>query len=210
MSTLQTGIVVPSLHTFSIIPTEELETLRKENIELKAKISTLYQNEKILEELRVENKELKSKNETLQKEIEELKRENSALKLRIKELENDVKELRTKVNKMERTQSIQKYIIAIQDVNRLRQLEKTIPILKDLRSSRNETSHYIDENIDSKSLQQEKLNVLSEKLHNMDSEVKKHFDFMYPNLIKDIIPHINTGIKSIDEKDIYKATYWWE
>lgn len=204
------GIIVQqSYPAFSLIATEELEALRKENSELRAKITILYQNERIIAEIRAENGELKLKNEMLQKEIEELRIENGALKLRIKELEDEVENLKTKVNKLERSQFIHKYTIAIQDLNRRKQLEKSIPILKKLRSSRNDSSHYIDDE-DTGSLLQEKLNVLSEKIQNMPSEIKKHFDLRYPNLIKDILPHINTGNKSTNESEIDEATYWWE
>lgn len=201
---------------------QEYLCLKKENEELHLRILELSSNEKILNQL------MKNKDAT----IDELKKENEELKNKIKILESDIAmlkndidllkqqnaKLESRVLKMENKELYDKYVIAIQDVNRNEQLEKHVPNLsttknlKKLRNSRVSTCHYLNEEDDDSTMIDDKLSFLYDRINKMPVDIKKKFDKQYPNLISDIVGHIPSKkpVTSIGKTNLEDIENWWE
>jgi chromosome segregation ATPase len=132
MSTIQQSLLSHST-TCAIIPINEYELLKKEHSELKKENSdlknqiytlehnadifreTISKNKEELEILREENKELKEKLKKLEKDYIEIKKDYS-------ELKQEYLNINDKLNKIENDKLYNKYMIAIQDLNRILEL----------------------------------------------------------------------------------------
>lgn len=134
-----------------MIPPNEYQDLLNDNERLRKKIQTLTDNEQILHsvildkdktinELRGENKKLREKLESLEKQIDvlsaqsikqekeynELKTQHIILNKNHDTLKDDHNEFKNQFNKMLNKQLFDKYIIAIQDLNKLENLESKL------------------------------------------------------------------------------------
>lgn len=200
---------------------QEYLFLKKENNELHLRILELSSNEKILNEM------IKTRDMT----IDELKKENEELKVKITMLENDMallknditvlkqqnKTLENYVLKMENKELYEKFVIAIQDVNRYEELEKNVKNnttsknLKKLRNDRVSNCHYLNEEDDDVTLVDDKMSILYDKLNKMPIDIKNKFNKKYPNLISDIVGYIPSkkpvSSISIDNKNDIEE--WW-
>ena len=185
--------------------TSELNTLKRENELLLFRISELTKDKDILQHV-ILNKD---------KTIDELKEENKKLNNRISELENNLFLLKDRLNRIENKSLYNKYMIAIQDINSLEQLEQYQHIgndLKRLRRHRIGDCHYIDMNNiknDPDFINDQRF-VLFEKIDNMPFDIMQMFNKKYPNLLNNIKPYIinNTFTKPIQQNydDILE---WW-
>jgi chromosome segregation ATPase len=158
--------------TVSMVFIQEHDKLIKENQELKIQVGNLtgqrdqlklilLEKDKTIEELKKENEELKSRILILEKKIEEqaVKIEEQAVKI-----DNLCDENKRRYHQ----QLLKAFLIALQGVNEFKKVEngsdepyKTY--MKNIRRSRNESSHYIDIN-DSDDLNQYKCRYLLTKL----------------------------------------------
>lgn len=161
--------------------------------------------------------ELKNKDKT----IEELKRENEELKKELDKVKNDISFIKDKMAKRELNELFNKFKRAIQDINRIKELEKNIKDkriaqkLKELRNDRNITAHYLYDDDDDE-INNYKIYLLFKKLINLNVDIKNKFHKNYPNLIENIIKHISPEIKDVSEYDIISEDIkenineWWE
>jgi chromosome segregation ATPase len=139
----------------------EHHILNSENIDLRTRILQLSNNEKILQEtiitrektideLKKENAELKDRLVILEKKISDVCGEYSDLKNMHDDLKNKHDTLDIKFKKMMDKALFYKYIIAIQDLNRIEKLETKMPHtaqinLRKLRNNRIGECHYLSE-----------------------------------------------------------------
>lgn len=107
---------------------------------------------------------------------------------------------------IEHDHMFKKYVIAIQDFNRLDNLEKTIPDLSIMRGYRVSECHYITDQDSTEDINKKRL-ILGNKLSNMPSEIEKRFEEKYPGIInsmknKNIFNDVVVGNLTQD--------LWWE
>jgi chromosome segregation ATPase len=182
-----------------------IEELRTENAELQKRLKQLELDNA---ELKIENGELKKNIVELKKDIVELKKENI-------ELKKDNHSIHNTLNKMMTRQLYNKYIVAIQDVNRIVEIEKIVTgttknTLKDLRENRVNECHYINDIRDSPKEKENKRTVLFQKIMNIDSNVKRLFELHYPNLLHDISGYIVGSSVNLTDTERDKIEDWWE
>ena len=106
------------------------------------------------------------------------------------------------------------YLMAIQNVNRVLYLENQIPILKQVRFSRNDQCHYLkgENPIKDDSLYDDRLTVLLFKLNNVLPEIKIMFDMQYPSLLSDLLNTQSVIIKNPTTPSkivMAQLEYWW-
>ena len=209
---MSSNIIMTTVSNITFVPEPEYNKILNENINLKLKISELYNNEETLKET------IKMNNLT----IKQLNEENIMLKQKIQEFEENILKqninincLYDKINLMETKNIYNKFIIAIQDLNSLEKLETKlikndkINIIK-LKKNRINDCHYIN-NDDDEDLTNDKIIVLLEKLKNMDDNLKIKFDKKYPNLIDSILHDMikyNKTLLSHDNLEIIND--WWD
>ncbi len=115
---------------------------------------------------------------------------------------------------MKKEKMINKMTIAIQDLNRIHQLERTTHLseeFSEFRGSRNEKCHYIDDN-DSEDMKMLKESVTYSKITEYKKDPKLYADYQeyfgkeITDYIERILPKI---IPSTDKKSIRKAMRYW-
>lgn len=197
-------------HIISFVQEQEYTKVLNENIMLKAKITELYitidhlndtikKNHLTIDLLKEENDMLKMKLLLLEKEFNDIKSQHI-------ELKHNHELLTHKLNSIIEKDEYNKFMIAIQDMNRLFLLEHKNSSFKDLREDRLYTCHYIKDN-DQPEMKDAKISVLYEKLQHIHDNIREQFDELYPNVIEDVLLHI-TPVKVSDKllKRVYK---WW-
>lgn len=196
---------------------KEYSDLKKENFDLKAQILQLLNNERQLKEI------IDSKEQT----IEELKKENAELKIRLNTLEKEHNELRQEhvelkqnfntlsnnFNKMMTKKLVDKYIVAIQDLNRIEDLEKKLDkngrqALQQLRRARINDCHYLDNNFLDE--HNDRRMVLEEKISNMPVDVQHFFSRKYPNLLHALKPFIVSTRTVPAQCVLDDINDWWD
>jgi hypothetical protein len=199
------------------------EQYYNENIELRAKILNLSKNEEILQETIKGNEQtieaLRKENEELKNRLNEIEEKlNIALKT-IKEQDKTIKEQDSKINNLLVDKQYKKFMIAIQDMNRLISLEQKNynnniinKNLAKLRNDRNDEYHYILEDYEDDNIINDKRIILIEQITKyMTKEVENKFNKRYPNVLKNIIQYIkpeNNVISSNENEEEIRE--WWE
>ena len=171
-------------------------------------LNLISNKDKTIEELREENNVLKIKLETLEKQISNLNKKDTEKEIKINELNNknikvekEYNELKIKheilekkFNDKENKNTFNKFIIAIQDLNRLEKIETKVDgnlkiQLKNLRNKRVGDCHYLN---DTDKLYEENFKrvILFDEIELMPDEIKNMFEKKYPNLLNDIKPFI--------------------
>jgi len=182
-----------------ITQTPQYIQLLNENTQLRKEMSDLKD---------IHIKELTEKNKNIDeliKENNELKNEIKKLKAQLLCLESNITYLMQENKKTKIHNKINKFIIAIQDINKFFSLEKEIKnnkikhFLIDIRNNRNNNSHFILDTL-SKEITQYKIHTFINKLKNetndiITNEVKQNIDENYPQLI-------NTFIHFFESKNI--------
>ncbi|ATZ80742.1 hypothetical protein BMW23_0696 [Bodo saltans virus] len=225
-------LICPMPPNMIAVNATEYTNLKNENIELKTKIAEfikhkddlmelITQKDRTIDELKKENAELKIKLEHLENEVKNVKEENIIIKQKHNDLEvkhNELKEkhnnLENNFNKMIYKQIFDKYMIAIQDLNKLEQLEskldqQTQNRLYQLKSNRIYECHYFD-NLDSQNLIDDKRTILLEKIDNMPNEIKIIFNKRFPNLLNKITPYIIKTKTTPSQQTIDDINDWWD
>lgn len=171
---------------------------------LKTRDEIIISRDKTIEELRRENAELKEI-------IMRLEEENRVQKTKINELNENIDTINEKINKLEHKQLFKKYMIGIQDLNRLEKLETKITDpeeLVNIRLDRIGDCHYIDENY-SNTEQKCRINVLIDKINNMPDYISKMFEAEYSNVIEQIKPLLTKYVLVENQKMNKRAHNWW-
>jgi septal ring factor EnvC (AmiA/AmiB activator) len=189
----------------------EIQTLRAENNELKC----------IIEEQKIRIDNLEKELTETKKELTETKKELTETKKELTETKKELMDVKMKIEVKEENEYLHKMILAIQDINRIYELENNIKggkkLLK-LRKYRNKECHYIDEN-DEPYIQNRKIQYLLYILSNIKESIKVRFENICDNgIIKRIINYIEPFIlENIDEfrfnnEEIGddEITYFWE
>lgn len=186
-----------------------MSTLINELSEQKAK-------NQILSEKLKDQDELNKKIESLTKENNDLKKLITDQGNKIQTLEKENANLNNRMEKMEMKFLFDKYIIAIQDVNRSNCLEINInnkdicKQLKKLRCDRVNECHYLDEENDDHTLINDKKTILVDKINAMPSIVKDMFNKKYPGLLDSVLPCIIINKTIPSQDNINEICGWWE
>ena len=101
-----------------------------------------------------------------------------------------------------------KYIVAIQDINYLDQLENKIPILKKLRRRRLGECHYIYDD-DTLIEMKNRRSILLDKIQNIPIEIEQIFDKTYPSMLSDIIQYVAPNPVIVNKQDKEEINRWW-
>ena len=120
--------------------------------------------------------------------------------------------MKKSISKLESKYLFEKYIIAIQDLNRAEKLETKISswkVLGYLRDDRIDDCHYLNDK-DSSILYNDKRQIMEEKVKNMPPNVRKMFDKKYPNLLNDISPHIVSSVVNVSKHNREDIEEWWD
>lgn len=133
---------------------------------------------------------LKEENKKLKLQLTDLIESMDVLKESMDVLKNGHNDLKKEVQNIKDNKAFERFVIAIQDLNREETLEKKVSIgtksiLQDLRNDIIEDCHYINDN-DSQQKKDDKRNILYEEIKNMSQSIKDMFDTEYPNLLYDI------------------------
>jgi hypothetical protein len=170
--------------------------------------------DKIILYLQKKVKEQDARIKHLEKDNYELKEKIKEQEVKIKEQEVKIDDLTKKLNKSEQNQLYKKYIIGIQDYNRLELLETKLPNpyeLINLRSDRIGDCHYIDDNHcdDDKA---HRINILIDKINNTPEYIATKFEDDYPGLLEQIKPIMIKRVvgSNINPRSIKRANTWWD
>jgi chromosome segregation ATPase len=209
-----TSVVYGSMQCV-LVPIDEYETLKKENMKLKTQIYELEHHADIFRQTIARDKEtidiLRKENQELREKLDILEKKYNQLEIKYDIMENKNDELLKKINKVENDNLYNKYVIAIQDINSQMELEKVVNYpyaLKRLRKYRVNECHYIT-NEDDDEEKIGRIEILIEKLNNMPKEIKNIFDKKHPKLIETILPYIKSQNKKIDEELSEFIKSWW-
>ena len=197
--------------------TEEREKLLSERATLLTQLATLT-NESLHYLNTIKLKDV---------EIEELRHENAKLRERISSLESqvsalhqgEVSALKGEVSALQAGNEYRNFVMALQDINFLHQLENYPAIsrsMRRLRKSRVESSHYILKDEDTPELVDYKISVLTAKMQSdMTAACRQKFQNSFGvNFVQDVL-HIlaailiSSSVKAISDSDKEEAVLWW-
>jgi uncharacterized coiled-coil protein SlyX len=173
----------------------------------------LYLQKKVKEQdIKIKEQDIKIKEQDIKIKEQEVKIKEQEVK--IKEQEVKIDYLTKKLNIYEQNQLYKKYIISIQDYNRLELLETKLQNpyeLNNLRSDRLGECHYIDDNYcdDEKA---HRINTLIDKINNTPEYIANKFEDDYPGLLEQIKSIMIKRIigSNINPRIIKRANTWWE
>ncbi len=161
-----------------------------------------------INEMIIKINDLITENNKLNDTIKILLENNEIFKKKIQLFETKIynKEVKTLVNK---------YTIAIQDYNRLCNIESKIDknayqSLLDLKANRHLECHYLNIKFSKKDIN-DRLYVMRDEITNMPENIKNIFDTKYPSLIDSVKKLLNNQKKDVPSKnslDIIKE--WWD
>jgi ribosomal protein L18E len=185
---------------------EEIQKYQRNEKDFYKKIDDLIvENKRLKDEINILNDKINSQNDTINILSDKIINQDNI----IKELCISNKNILDKLNKSEVKRLFNKYTIAIQDINRLYQLEKQIPILSKLRKTRIDECHYIDDT-DISSLVDDKRTILLDKIKNIPSEIETLFNLKYPLLLSNIQNYIIQNPTFPNQQIENEINEWWE
>jgi len=206
------------LHPELTIVEKKIHSLMyEENISAKAKISELTNIKTELfdaltkknidiDNLKEENNKLKIQLEQIQNEMKNINHNYDELKIKHDSLENEIQ-------KIKNDKAFDKFVIAIQDLNREESLEKKVngktqKILQELRENRIDECHYINDN-DSQQRKDDKRNILYDEIKNMPKALRDMFDKYYPNVLNDIDKYIINKKSTPSQTFVAQINRWF-
>jgi hypothetical protein len=183
----------------------EIEELRRENAELKKRISLL------------ETQVSQQASEILQLQTENLQQASEILQLQTENLQqvSEISHLQAYVSQQRIKTEFEVFITALQDSNAIYQLEQQSPSMYDLRELQNSLSHYIKYR-DSAELVNYKISMLIKKLQTdmsvaCRSRFQRNFGETFVNdvvqLLSSNLGNGNVSISSVEKK---RADGWWD
>jgi chromosome segregation ATPase len=166
-----------------------------------------------IDNLKEENNKLKIQLEQIQNEMEIINYNYNGLKMKHDELTMKHDGLQQEITEMKNNKAFDRFVIAIQDLNREESLEKKVSsrtqkILQELREDRIDDCHYINDN-DSKQKKDDKRNILYDEIKNMPKSLRDMFDNLYPNVLNDIDKYIINQKSTPSPSFVAKTKRWF-
>jgi hypothetical protein len=197
---------------------DDRDKLLKQNIRLRSEITEMQgvvseRHTRILEKeselniLREQLRVLKEGNEQLKRELEESKKSRMELTEKVLNLELQLEDQKLRLE-------YKKFLIAIQDINRLHQLEDKVFNLYKLRKQRVGISHfiYIDDR-DASSLQKYKASFALTQIQDMSTSCQDKFRKKFgPNFLSQFsgeVKKIGLVVGSVSDDEIAETVDWW-
>ena len=210
--------------------TEEREKLLSERATLLTQLATLT-NESLhylntiklkdveIEELRHENAKLRERISSLESQVSALQGEVSALQGEVSANKAEISANKAEISALQAGNEYRNFVMALQDINSLHQLENYPAIsrsMRRLRKSRVESSHYILKDEDTPELVDYKISVLTAKMQSdMTAACRQKFQNSFGvNFVQDVL-HIlaailiSSSVKAISDSDKEEAVLWW-
>ncbi|ATZ81106.1 hypothetical protein BMW23_1062 [Bodo saltans virus] len=178
--------------------TTENNALQTRNAELENDKQIYYtiieENKKLIKEHEMSIEKLLNENILLNDKISSLEIQNIKLTTELNDLKKNHNDLSNKFINMENKKVFDNFVVAIQDLNSLDELEKKVNIvtkkeLVKLKNKRISNCHYLDHR-DDEDVKNDKRTILEYEINNMPSDIKKLFDMKYPNLLGEITKYI--------------------
>lgn len=173
-----------------------------------------YDNkDKIISSLQKKLKELESTIKIQTTKINNLEETIKTQDINIKTQESKINNLEERLTKQEQRHLFNKYVIGIQDINALEQLETKLADaseLMKLHKDRIDGCHYINDKY-SNNEKAIRINLLIDKLTNIPENIKELFEDEYPQLLdelKAVLVKRDSVIE--DARFIKKSNNWWE
>lgn len=173
-----------------------------------------YDNkDKVISSLQKKLKELESTIKLQTTKINNLEETIKKQDINIKTQESKINNLEERLTKQEQRQLFNKYVIGIQDINALEQLETKLADaseLMKLHKDRIDGCHYINEKY-SNNEKAIRINLLIDKLTNVPENIKELFEDEYPQLLdelKAVLVKRDSVVE--DTRFIKKSNNWWE
>jgi regulator of replication initiation timing len=181
---------------------EEKKKLSEENDSLRSQIAGV---QGVANERHARILEQEGELNLLREEIRILKEENALLKI-------ELKAVNARVLKLELQVEYQKFLVAMQDINRFHQLESQVPNLYKLRKKRREISDFIDEN-DSLDLRNYKASFTLTKINEMSTPCQQIFGTKFSdNFLTQFtneVKKIGLVVGSVSDDEIVDTEEWW-
>ena len=203
--------------------TEEREKLLSERATLLTQLATLtneslhYLNTIKLKDVEIE--ELRHENAKLRERISSLEFQVSALQGEVSALQGEVSALKGEVSALQAGNEYRNFVMALQDINFLHQLENYPAIsrsMRRLRKSRFESSNYILKDEDTPELIDYKISVFTAKMQSdMTAACRQKFQNSFGvNFVQEVLHilaaiSINSSVKAISDSDKEEAFLWW-
>jgi len=193
-------------------PTDKINTLQ---IIIEAFCDTIdYDNKnKVISSLQKKLKELESTIKIQTTKIDDLETIIKLQDFNIKKQESKINNLEKRLTKQEQRQLFNKYVIGIQDINALEQLETKLADateLVKLHKDRIDGCHYINDKY-SNNEKAIRINLLIDKIINIPENIKELFEDEYPHLLdelKAVLVKRDSVVE--DTRFIKKSNNWWE
>ena len=173
-----------------------------------------YDNkDKVISSLQKKLRELESTIKIQNTKINNLEETIKTQDINIKTYESKINKLEERLTKQEQIHLFNKYVIGIQDINALEQLETKLADaseLMKLHKDRIDGCHYINEKY-SNNEKAIRINLLIDKLTNVPENIKELFEDEYPQLLdelKAILVKRDSVVE--DARFIKKSNNWWE
>ena len=173
-----------------------------------------YDNkDKIIASLQKKLKELEFTIKIQNTKINNLEETIKTQDINIKTYESKINKLEERLTKQEQRQLFNKYVIGIQDINALEQLETKLADARELmklHKDRIDGCHYINDKY-SNNEKAIRINLLIDKLTNIPENIKELFEDEYPQLLdelKAVLVKRDSVIE--DTRFIKKSNNWWE
>ena len=173
-----------------------------------------YDNKnKVISSLQKKLKELESTIKIQNTKINNLEEIIKTQDINIKTQESKINKLEERLTKQEQRQLFNKYVIGIQDINALEQLETKLADARELmklHKDRIDGCHYINDKY-SNNEKAIRINLLIDKLTNVPENIKELFEDEYPQLLdelKAVLVKRDSVVE--DARFIKKSNNWWE
>jgi uncharacterized coiled-coil protein SlyX len=173
-----------------------------------------YDNKnKVISSLQKKLKELESTIKIQTTKIDDLETIIKLQDFNIKKQESKINNLEKRLTKQEQRQLFNKYVIGIQDINALEQLETKLADateLVKLHKDRIDGCHYINDKY-SNNEKAIRINLLIDKIINIPENIKELFEDEYPQLIDELKAIlVKRDFVIEDTRFIKKSNNWWE
>lgn len=173
-----------------------------------------YDNkDKVISSLQKNLKELESTIKIQTTKIDNLEKIIKLQDFNIKKQESKINNLEERLTKQEQRQLFNKYVIGIQDINALEQLETKLADateLVKLHKDRIDGCHYINDKY-SNNEKAIRINLLIDKIINIPENIKELFEDEYPQLIDELKAIlVKRDFVIEDTRFIKKSNNWWE
>lgn len=193
------------------------QIIKLKNINCDLKDSIAKQSEKISDQsMRISKQSDKISDQSVRiskqsDKIAEQEDKIKELKIDNKKLRNDMDEMRNEIYDLRDKDLYNKYVIAIQDVNRTANITngRLINNLTKLKKKRIYECHYLDDNDDPQIIDF-KRTILYDKINDMPNNIRKKFDTRYPKMLDDILSYVKDSGNYPNADDYDEINEWWD